>query len=279
MDNSGMGGDLVVTANVSTISCFIAAAGGIYVCKHGSPANADKGRHGSSDFIELCGLEPKMSKAEVEVSVRDLFFGFTEALDTRFKRIHTQTHHFAKLPHMNDIIGPITNPVHPSLLRRRVIGVNHLVSPAVVAEAYKILNSKNVTQMERVVVVRGKVSSDSTRGMDEVSICEGGTEVAELSDGVIYTYHLQASDFGIVPVAEEDISPPSGLSKGAFSMKILHGEERGPALRMVLANAGLLFRLHDESLSLDRAYRAAQDVFETGKVPDVIEGLRTIASR
>lgn len=35
MDNCGMGGDLVVTPNVSTIAGFIAASAGIPICKHG----------------------------------------------------------------------------------------------------------------------------------------------------------------------------------------------------------------------------------------------------
>ena len=51
MDNCGMGGDIFATANISTIAGFIAAAAGIPMCKHGSPANTDNGKYGSSDVI------------------------------------------------------------------------------------------------------------------------------------------------------------------------------------------------------------------------------------
>ena len=85
MDNCGMGGDLTVTANVSTIAAFIAAAAGIPMCKHGSPANADGGRHGSSDFIDMCGINRFAKKKAVEKCVEELSFGYTEALDVRYK--------------------------------------------------------------------------------------------------------------------------------------------------------------------------------------------------
>src|SRR3989344_3016050 len=105
MDNCGMGWDLVLTANVSTIAAFIAAAAGIPMCKHCSPANADKGRHGSSDFVSMLGIDTYPDKAVLEAVVAGEHFGYCEALDTRYKHIHTQTHQVAKLPHMNDIIG------------------------------------------------------------------------------------------------------------------------------------------------------------------------------
>ena len=276
MDNCGMGGDLIVTANVSTIAALIAAAAGIPMCKHGSPSNADKGRHGSSDFVQLCGINPYISKSNVEASVKQFSFGYTEALDTRFKRIHRQTHEYAYLPHMNDIIGPITNPIDPSLMSRRVIGVNHLVSPTVVAQAYQIMNHHHVTNMQHLIVVRGYASKTGYQGMDELSICAGGTDVAELHDGELRSYRLTAADFGLEEVDLHDISPPEGMSKGDFSLKILDGEIAGAPLQMILANAALLFKLHDDSLSLKAAYEAAADTFATGSVPGVVENVRSL---
>jgi len=145
MDNCGMGGDLVVTANVSTIAAFIAASLGVPMCKHGSPANADKGRYGSSDFVSLvCFINNFASREDVEKCVEQTGFAYTEACDTRYKLIHLQTHKVARLPHMNDIVGPITNPLNPRKLTRRVLGVNHLIPPRIVAEVYKILNEKGI---------------------------------------------------------------------------------------------------------------------------------------
>lgn len=278
MDNSGMGGDLVVTANVSTLASLIAATAGIPMCKHGSPANADGGRHGSSDFISLCGIDPFASRTDVERSVEKHSFAFTEALNKKIKLVHLQTHTFAKVPHMNDIIGPITNPIDPSLMTRRVIGINHLLRPQVVADAYQILNEKKVTRMDHLYVVRGYVDATRTRGVDELSLCGGGTDVAELIDGKIHCFNLEADTFGINPTPTESISPPAGMSKGAFSLGILHGEIGGPPLEMVLANAALLFKLADASLSYRRAYEAAADTYYAGNTPRTVERARLVAA-
>ncbi|KKU22129.1 MAG: Anthranilate phosphoribosyltransferase [Candidatus Nomurabacteria bacterium GW2011_GWA1_46_11] len=264
MDNCGMGGDLTVTANVSTISAFIAAAAGIPMCKHGSPANADAGRHGSSDFISMLGIDTMAAKDQVEAAIEMEGFGYTEALDVKYKRIHLQTHQVAKLPHMNDIIGPITNPLTPHLLTRRVVGVNHLISPQIVAEAYKVLNERGVTDLQHGIFVRGFADSEHYEGMDELSICEGGTQVAELWDGVIEERHLTAFDFGIDPIPYEDVSPPSGMSKGAFSLGILDGDIKGAPMEMVLANAALLFYLADRAQDMRECYALAEAVHQDG---------------
>jgi len=77
MDNCGMGGDLIVTANVSTIAALIASTAGITMCKHGSPANTDEGRHGSSDFISLIGMNLYAHKHEIERLVEEENFGYS----------------------------------------------------------------------------------------------------------------------------------------------------------------------------------------------------------
>lgn len=264
MDNCGMGGDLVRTSNVSTLAALIAATAGIPMCKHGSPGNTDN--HGSSDFVDLLGINTYASRDEVARCVEELQFGYTEALDVRYKRIHLQTHQVAQLPHMNDIIGPITNPVDPNLVTRRVLGVNHLVSPRLIAEAYNILNERGVTALQHGIFVRGFVDGSHYEGMDEVSVCEGGTQVAELRNGEIREFHLSPSDFGILPVEARLISPPQGMSKGEFSLRILRREISGPAVQMVLANAALLFYLAGRSESWKECYALAKEVYESGEV-------------
>lgn len=264
MDNCGMGGDLVVTANVSTVAALIAAAAGIPMCKHGSPANADQGRHGSSNFVELLGINTYADKSEVERCLEQEHFVYTEALDVRYKRIHLQTHKVAMLPHMNDIIGPITNPLNPRLMTRRMLGVNHLIPPRVVAETYQILNSRGITNLQHGIFVRGFADSRRYEGMDEVSICKGGTQIAELQNGEISERQLNAYDFGLTPAPSEEVSPPHGMSKGDFSLGILRGEITGTPLKMVLANAGLLFYLAGRSQDLRDCYAMAEDVHQSG---------------
>lgn len=265
MDNSGMGGDIIVTANVSTLASIIAASAGIYMLKHGSPANADRGHHGSSDFISMLGINEYADKKAVEECLETEYFAFTEALDKRYKHIHLQTHKVSKMPHMNDIIGPITNPLNPKLLTRRVVGVNHLIPPRLIAEAYQILNERGVTNLQHGLFVRGFVDTDGYDGMDEVSICRGGTQVSELRNGIITDKVWHAPDFGIEEATAEEISPPANMSKGDFSLAILKGEISGAPLRMVLANTALLFYLAGKSNNLQDCYKQAAYTFATGR--------------
>lgn len=264
MDNCGMGGDLVKTANVSTIAALIAASAEIPMCKHGSPANADAGQHGSSDFVSMLGINTLADKHAVEACVEQEKFGYTEALDVRYKKIHMQTHKVAMLPHMNDIIGPITNPLAPCLMTRRALGVNHLVPPRIVAEAYLLLNKKGVTHLEHGIFLRGFSDKNRYAGMDEVSICEGGTQIAELRGTTIREYDLYAKDFGLECADVDEISPPLGMSKGDFSLGILRGEIAGPPLDMILANAAILFYLALRSKDLRECCTMARVVHARG---------------
>lgn len=266
LDSCGMGGDLIRTPNVSTISCFIAAAAGIPMCKHGSPANADLGRHGSSDFVELCGINLYPETKEVlEACIAETKFGYAEALDIRFKRIHIQTHHLAKLPHMNDIIGPITHPMDPRVMTRKIVGVNHLLHPRLILEAYKQLNAYGITFMEHALAIRGFAVPNRASGMDEISICPGGSLLAELKDGEISERWLYAEDFGLKPADVSTISPPPGMSKGELSMAILEGKVNGPPLDMVLANAALLFYLDGRSQDLIECTEMAREIHAKGQ--------------
>jgi anthranilate phosphoribosyltransferase len=257
---------------MSTIAAFIAAAAGIPMCKHGSPGNATT--CGSSDFIDLCGINRFSNKVAVEKCVEALSFGYTEALDTRYKHIHVQTHKIIRLPHMNDIIGPITNPLSPDILARRVLGLNHMVPPAVAAEAYKILNEKGITHLSHGLLIRGFAGNKEEGGMDELSICEPGTQVAELKNGEIREYWLRAEDFGLKPIPVEAASPPKGMTKGQFSMSILKGEAPVPCLQMAIANAALLFWLAEKSACLKECYLMAQEVLMSGKAHDRMVEIR-----
>lgn len=264
IDNCGMGGDLVVTPNVSTVAAFIAAAGGVPMCKHGSPANADHGKYGSSDFLSrICGIDELADKHRVEECVSRFNFGYTEALDTRYKQIHRMTHKFAQLPHMNDILGPMTNPLSPFKQKRKIIGVNHLIPGQVVARAYQRLNENGITFMERGFFVRGFVDETRYHGMDEVSICAGGTHIVEFNHGEIKEYDVFAEDFGISPVPQVAITPD--MNKGQYSLRLLKGENTGPALSLILANAALIFVLADKVPALRDGFQMAKEVFETGR--------------
>ena len=136
-----------------------------------------------------------------------------------------------------------------------------------------------MTLLERGLFVRGYSDKTQYAGMDEVSICEGGTQVAELRNGEILEWHLSAEDFGIDPVPRESISPPDGVSKGNFSLGILRGEINGPALSMVLANSALLYFLAGKSMNLKECYRMAKETHASGLALKKAEAVRVLMSK
>lgn len=271
VDNCGMGGDLYRTPNVSTLAALIAAADGITVCKHGSPGNTDS--TGSSDFLLHLGLDLFAPKECVEKSAGQLCFGYTDALDTRYKTIHVQTHKTAKLAHMNDIIGPITNPLDPKLMKRRILGVNHLMEPKRVAEAYRILNERGITNLQHGLFVRGFVDEGGNGGIDEASVF-GGTSVAELEYGSIKTYELRAEDFGIKTQPYEE--PPE--EKAEFSRQILEGKVKGAPRDLVIANAALLEYLA-KGIDIREGFSRSMEILESGKAREKAEEIVEFSGR
>jgi len=267
MDNCGMGGDLYRTPNVSTIAALVAAADGIPMCKHGSPGNTDA--TGSSDFLKYCGVNLFAPKGAIAAALEKIGFGYTDALDTRYKSVHVQTHGSAHLAHMNDIIGPVTNPFDPRLMTMRVLGANHLIPPEVVANAYNLLNQYNVTNLRHGLFVRGFVAEARNGGIDEVSVFPGGTHVAELDDGQIKSYDLYPADFGIR--AAEYFEVPSGTQgKAKFSQDILNGTIDGPPRQLVAANAAVLEYLA-RGMPFDQGFKAAEELIESHRPASLLQ--------
>lgn len=274
MENCGMGGDTIVTPNVSCLSAICAASAGITMIKHGSRSHSDAGKSGSSDFLEKCGIPLDLEVERTRSLIKACNIGYIDAVDARFKRIHKITMKESNVSHLNHVVGPITSPVNPLLLRRRVLGVNQLVSPEVVAKAYRILNEKGVTHMEHALIVRGR-GENKADSMDEVSIASGGTELVTLRDGKIHSRFLFAEDFGLRPTSLDNLRVPSGQTKGSYSMAILRGEVEGPAVDFICANAALLFHLADPSLDLRTCAQNARKHLSSGKAYAHLQNIRS----
>ena len=265
IDNCGMGGDLCRTPNLSTIAALIAAAGEIPMLKHGSPGNTDN--VGSSDFLEYCGVYLFPEKTTILGGIDKYNFAYIDALDENYKRIHLLSHGKAKLAHMNDIIGPITHPINPTFLRKKVLGVNHLVPPQRVAEAYCLLNEYGIINLDHGLFIRGYNTPDRSDGIDEASITAGGTKVVELERGKIESYHLFARDFGLEEIDVKELSP--GINKAETSRKILTGEITDGKKDAALANASLLIYLANAT-SLKKGTSLAREILESKRPSEIL---------
>lgn len=264
VDNCGMGGDNIVTANISTLASFICSSLGIFMCKHGSPANADGGRHGSSDFVALCDIPVGLSDIEICRMIEENHWGYIEACDTRFKQIHTQTHKFAQLAHMNDLLGPLTAPIEPSIAKYKVVGINGLLKPIVVSKACQLLNQKGITKFENALFIQGNLNNKEC--VDELVLTFYGTSVAELTkENEVIEYTLFPNDFGMPSVDEKFLSPPAGMSKGRYSSAILNRKLVGPIDQVIAANAAIIFEMVNGSNLKDAQQECLSSMTKTNE--------------
>ncbi len=220
IDIVGTGGDGLHTFNISTASCFVAAAAGAKVAKHGNRSVSSSS--GSADVLEAAGINLQLSPAQVAHCIEQIGVGFMFA----------PAHHSAMkhaigarkemgLRTLFNLLGPLTNPAGA---KRQLMGVfsPHWLEP--LAEALRNLGS------EQVMIVCAE------DGMDEISLAVP-TRVAELKNGEIHTYSIKAEDFGLSSQPLDALV----VNNAAESLEMLCGvlqDRAGAARDIVQLNAG-----------------------------------------
>ena len=179
VDIVGTGGDGANLFNVSTAACFVVAAAGGRVAKHGNRSVSSSS--GSADVLEAAGVRLDVSPEQVSQCVNKLGVGFMFALMHHSAMRHVSlARKELGLRTLFNILGPMSNPAG---LTRQLIGVydRKLCRPMV--EVLQRLGS------EHVMVVH------SEDGLDEISLA-ADTHVAELKDGEISEYTLRPEQLG-----------------------------------------------------------------------------------
>ncbi|MEM8492275.1 MAG: anthranilate phosphoribosyltransferase [Pseudomonadota bacterium] len=213
VDLVGTGGDGANLFNVSTAACFVVAAAGAHVAKHGNRSVSSSS--GSSDVLEALGVPLDLDPTQVGTLIDTVGLGFM------FAPAHHSAMRHAVGPRremgmrtMFNVLGPLTNPAG---VKRQLLGVFHAELCSPMAEVLKALGS------EHAMVVH------SDDGLDELSVA-ASSRVVELCAGEIRDYRVNPSDYGLgvddlsglgVNSASESaelvtaaIQPDSRLSKG-----------------------------------------------------------------
>ena len=222
MDLCGTGGSGLGRFNVSTTTAFILAAAGIPVVKHGNKGS--KTPNGSFDLLEALGVPfqlpvAQLVKLQAETGV---CFLFARAVHPAVAAVAPARKLAAGRVRRTifNLAGPLANPCRP---RKQLIGVTDERTAHVIVEAVKLLGA------ERTLIVRGHP------GIDEVSIT-GATHVWDVQGShvhhvIIERIHQHGLDHAHLPGGDAS-------ANAAIFHRLLSGEERGPLLDMVCANAG-----------------------------------------
>lgn len=250
VDIVGTGGDGANLFNVSTAACFVVAAAGGRVAKHGNRSVSSSS--GSADVLEAAGVRLDISPEQVAQCVNDLGIGFMFAL-----MHHGAMRHVAVarrelgMRTLFNILGPMANPAG---LNRQLIGVYDRALCRPVAEVLQRLGS------EHVLVV------NSDDGLDEISLA-ADTFVAELKNGEITEYTLQPEQLGLKRESMQDLVVDGVEASLQLLTAALAGAKENRSQRaanLVALNAGAALYVAGIAASIKDGVALAKDTLATG---------------
>ncbi len=243
----GTGGDNAQSFNISTTSAFVAAAGGMKVSKHGNRAASSKS--GTADCLEALRANISLEPEKCVELLKDtgVCFFFAQKYHTSMKYVGSIRKELGIRTVFN-ILGPLTNPVHP---KRQLLGVydESLVEP--LAHVLYSLGVKNG------MVVFGREK------LDEISAA-GPTMVCEFNNGSYKTYDIKPEDFGFTPCRKEDLVGGTPEENAQITKDILSGKEQGPKRNTVLLNAGAALYIGEKAATLADGVKLAAELIDSG---------------
>ncbi|MEM1190980.1 MAG: anthranilate phosphoribosyltransferase [Pseudomonadota bacterium] len=252
VDLVGTGGDGANLFNVSTAACFVVAAAGAKVAKHGNRSVSSTS--GSSDVLEALGVPLDLDADQVGRSINELGLGFM------FAPAHHAAMRYAIGPRRElamrtlfNLLGPLTNPAG---VRRQLIGVFDETLCVPLAHALKSLGSVHA------MVVHSK------DGLDEISPA-APTEVAELLDGEVRSYTLDPQAFGLGAADLSGLQVTSAEASARLIRAALGGGDApasdvAKARSIITLNAGATIYVAGITANLADGMSLAEDLVSTG---------------
>jgi len=251
----GTGGDNAQSFNISTTSALVAAAGGMRVAKHGNRAASSK--CGTADCLEALGVNIEQSPEKcIELLDRvGMCFFFAQKYHSSMKYVGAIRRELGFRTVFN-ILGPLTNPGHPSM---QLLGVydEYLVQPL----AQVLMN----LGVKRGMVVYGQDQ------LDEISL-SAPTTVCEFQDGWMKNYVITPEQFGLARCCKQDLVGGSPAENAAITRAILAGE-KGPKRDAVLMNAGAALHIGGKAQSIADGIKLAAELIDSGKAAETLKKL------
>lgn len=232
IDIVGMGGSparRVAAVNVSTMACFVAAAAGATVCKHGNRKASSTS--GSFDLLEELGVNFDVTPDKLSEVVAEVGVGFAFA-----KAYHPALRHAGPVrlqlgvPTVFNTLGPLA---HPGRVARQVVGTANAELGA------RMIDVLRATGSQAAWVVTG------TGSLDELTTA-GPSTVHQLANGEITTMSLDPQALGLAKPGNGDLDGGDASVNAAIARRVFGGETataKDQAVRnivMLNAAAGLV---------------------------------------
>lgn len=255
IDIVGTGGDGLHTFNISTTACFVVAAAGGKVAKHGNRSVSSKS--GSADVLEAAGIKLDLTPTQIADCINKVGVGFMFAPSHHGAMKHAiGPRREMGIRTIFNVLGPLTNPAGAT---RQLLGVfsRHWVIP--LAQVLKNLGC------EKALVVHAK------DGMDEISLATP-TFVAEIDGDEIRHYTISPEDFNLKMQSLETLKVENAKQSLSIMKKVLQGE-RGAARDIVQLNAGAALYAAGLANTLLEGTQKALDVLISGEAYNKFKSL------
>ena len=257
----GTGGDNAGSFNISTTSALVAAAGGMKVAKHGNRAASSL--CGTADCLEALGVNIQQSPERCVELLQEagMCFFFAQKYHTSMKYVGAIRKELGFRTVFN-ILGPLTNPGHPSM---QLLGVydEYLVMPLT-----QVLISLGI---KRGMVVYGQDK------LDEISI-SAPTAICEIKDGWYRRSVIKPEDFGLTRCSKADLKSGTPQENAEITRAILQGE-KGPKRDAVLMNAGASLYIGGKADSMASGIALAAEIIDSGKAYQTLQKVIEVSNR
>lgn len=253
LDIVGTGGDEVSTFNISTVSAFVIAAGGVPVAKHGNRSVSSQ--CGSADLLEALGVNINLS-AEQSSKILDeigMCFMFAPTYHASMKYAGPVRKELGIRTIFN-ILGPLANPAGANM---QLLGVydENLVEPLA-----NVLNKLNV---KRGMVVHGH------DGLDEITLTDT-TTICEISEGKINSFFITPEQLGLKRCELSDLIGGEKEENAIIACDILNGQ-KGPKRDVVVLNSAFCLYMSHNNITLRDCVKMAEDLIDNGLAKKKLE--------
>jgi len=260
LDIVGTGGDHAHSINISTTAAMIIAAAGIKVAKHGNRAASSQ--CGAADCLEALGinLDQPPEKSVQELKEIGLCFMFAQKYHSSMKYVGAIRKELGIRTVFN-ILGPLTNPAHPTHM---ILGVydEYLLEPLA-----KVMLSLGV---KTGMVIYGQDC------LDEFSL-SAPTSVCEFRNGWFRRYEVTPEEFGFARCQKTDIRGGSPAENAQVTLDILTGAT-GPKTDIVLLNAGAAIYVGGKADSIKTGIEKARELIASGAARKKLEEFRQLSN-
>ncbi len=257
IDVCGTGGDKLNTLNISTAVCFVVAAAGVPVAKHGNRAISSQS--GSADIFAELGIKISSEIAEIEKNLREknLCFLFAPFFHEALKNVASIRKSLA-VPTIFNFLGPLLNPANTSL---QLIGVSKKDVMA------KMMNVISKTAKSAYIV-------HGMDGMDEISLCSDSYLLCFENGKICEEEIINPERFGFKKVVLEVLRGADSKHNAQKLIAFLEGE-KSAYRNIVILNSAFALKLAGVVKQITEGVDLATNLIDSGKAMEVLNQVKT----